>query len=148
MPPIKAHQCAIAEQTLGRFKHTTAVESCSKPDEEISRWRTDFDEQVTYLDAVRNAKSFDKVVRRDGRPVAVDGYHHHFVGKLVVKRRHATVERQHAATEGRTDLRISGSEIRVDRRHDSEIEYREYRRGIWGNWSRNRYSRGGGGAGD
>ena len=104
MPPIKAHQRAIAEQTLGRFEHTTAVESCPEPDEEISRWRTDFDEQVTYLDAVYNAKSFDKVVRRDGRPVAVDGYHQHFAGKLVVKRRHATVERQHAATEGRTDL--------------------------------------------
>ena len=67
------------------------------------------------MDAVRNAKSFDKVIRQDGRPVAVDGYHQHFVGKLVVKRRHATIERQHAATEGRTDLRISGSEIRVDR---------------------------------
>ena len=110
--------------------------------------RTDFDKQVTYLDAVRNAKSFDKVVRRDGRPVAVDGYHQHFAGKLVVKRRHATVERQHAATEGRTDLRISGSEIRVDRRHDSELEYREYRRGIWGNWRRNRDFRGRGGPAD
>ena len=85
------------------------------------------------MDVVRNAKSFDKVVRQDRRPVAVDGYHHHFAGKLVVKRRHATIERQHAATEGRTDLRISGSEIRVDRRHDSALEYREYRRGIWGN---------------
>ena len=147
MPPIKAHQRAIAEQSPRRFEHTTAVESCPEPDEEISRWRTDFDEQVTYLDAVRNAKSFDKVVRRDGRPVAVDGYHQHFAGKLVVKRRHATVERQHAAPEGRTDLRISGSEIRVDGRHDSALEYREYRRGIWGNWSRNRDSRGGGGAG-
>ena len=132
MPPIKAHQRAIAEQTPGRFEHTTAVESCPEPDEEISRWRTDFDEQVTYLDAVRNAKSFDKVVRRDGRPVAIDGYHQHFADKLVVKRRHATVERQHAATEGRTDLRISGSEIRVDRLHYSALEYREYRRGIGG----------------
>src|SRR4051812_18510393 len=113
-----------------------------------ARWRTDFDEQVTYLDVVRNAKSFDKVIRRDGRPVVVDGYHQHFAGKLVVKRRHATVERQHAAAGGRTDLRISGSEIRVDRRHDSALEYREYRRGIWGNWSMNQDSRGGGGAGD
>ena len=78
MPPIKAHQRAIAEQTPGRFEHTTAVKSCPEPDEEISRWRTDFDEQVTYLDAVRNAKSFDKVVRRDGRPVAIGGYHQHF----------------------------------------------------------------------
>ena len=108
VPPIKTHQRAIAEQTPGRFEHTTAVKSCSEPDEEISRWRTNFDEQVTYLDAVRNAKSFDKVVRRDGRPVAVDGYHQHFAGKLVVKRRHATAERQHAAPEGRTDLGISG----------------------------------------
>ena len=83
------------------------------------------------MDAVRNAKSFDKFVRRDGRPIAVDGYHQHFVVKLVVKRRHATVERQHAATEGRTDLRISGSEIRVDQRHDSALEYREYR-GVFG----------------
>ena len=107
--PIKAHQCAIAEQTPGKFKHKTAVESCLEPDEEFSRWRIDFDEQVTYLDAVCNAKSFDKVVRRDGRPVAVDGYHQHFAGKLVVKRRHATVERQHTATEGRTD---SGSPAR------------------------------------
>ena len=73
MPPIKAHQRAIAEQTLGRFEHTTAVESCPEPDEEISQWRIDFDEQVTYLDAMRNAKSIDKVVRRDGRLVAVDG---------------------------------------------------------------------------
>ena len=73
MPSIKAHQRAITEQTPGRFEHTTAVKSCPEPDEEISRWRTDFDEQVTYLYAVRNAKSFDKVVRRDGRPVAVDG---------------------------------------------------------------------------
>ena len=63
MPPIKAHQGAIAEQMLGRFEHTTAVESCPEPDKEISRWQTDFNEQVTYLDAVRNAKSFDKVVR-------------------------------------------------------------------------------------
>ncbi len=137
-----------AEQKPGRFKHMTAVESFPEPDEEISRWRTDFDEQVTYLDAVRNAKSSDKVVRLDRRPVAVDGYHQHFAGKLVVKRRHAIVERQHAATEGRTDLRITASEIRVDRRHDSALEYREYRRGIRGNWSRNRDSRGGGGAGD
>ena len=67
------------------------------------------------MDAVRNAKSFDKVIRRDGRPVAVDGYHQHFPDKLVVKRRHATVERQHAVIEGGTDLRISGSEIGVDR---------------------------------
>ena len=74
MPPIKVHQRAIAEQMPRRFEHTTAAESCPEPDEEISRWRTDFDEQVTYLDAVCNAKSFDKVVRRDGRPVAVDGY--------------------------------------------------------------------------
>ena len=148
MPPIKSHQRAITEQMPERFEHTTAVESCSEPDEEISRWRTDFDEQVTYLDVVRNAKSFDKVVRRDGRPVAVDGYHQHFASKLVIKRRHATIERQHTTTEGRTDLRISGSGIRVDRRHDSELEYREYRRGIWGNWSRNRDSRVGGGAGD
>ena len=109
MPPIKAHQRTIAEQTPGRFEHTTAVESCSEPDEEISRWWTDFDEQVTYLDAVHNAKSFDKVIRRDGRPVAVDGYHQHFAGKLVVKRRHAAIERQDAAPEGMTDLRISGS---------------------------------------
>ena len=130
MPPIKAHQCAIAEQTPGRFEHTSAVESCPEPDEEISWWWTDFHEQVTYLDAMRNAKSFDKVVRRDGRPVAVDGYHQHFAGKLVVKHRRATVERQHAATEGRTDLRISDSEIRVDRRHDSALEYREYWRGF------------------
>ena len=128
----------------GKTEHTTAVESCPEPDEEISRWRTDFDEQVTYLDVVLNAKSFDKVVRQDGRPVAVDGYHQHFAGKLVVKRRHATVERQHAATEGRTDLRISGSEIRVDRRHDSALEYREYKMGIWRNWTRNRDSGGGG----
>ena len=85
------------------------------------------------MDAVRNAKSFDKVVRRDGRPVAVDGYHQHFAGKLVVKRRHATVERQHASIEGRTDLRISGSKIRIDWRHDSALEYREYGRGILGN---------------
>ena len=105
-------------------------------------------EQVTYLDAVRDAKNFDKVVRRDGRLVAVDGYHQHFAGKLVVMRRHATFERQHAAPEGRTDLRISASEIHVDRRHDSALENMEYRRGIWGNWSRNRDSRGGGGAGD
>ena len=63
VPPIKAHQRAITEQTSGRFEHTTAVESCPEPDEEISRWRTDFDEQVTYLDVVRNAKSFDKVIR-------------------------------------------------------------------------------------
>ena len=132
MPPIKAHQRAIVEQTPGRFEHTTAVESCPEPDEEISRWRTDFDEQVTYLDAVRNAKSFDKVVRRDGRPVAVDGYHQHFAGKLVVKRRHAIVERQHTATEGRTNLRISGLEVRVEQRHDSALEYREYRRGFGG----------------
>ena len=55
---------------------------------------------------MRNAKSFEKVVRRDGRPVAVDGYHQHFVGKLVVKRRHATVERHHARTTAR---RTSGS---------------------------------------
>ena len=148
MPPIKAHQRAIAEQTLGRFERTTALESCPEPDEEISQWRTDFDEQVTYLDAMRNAKSFDKVIRRDGRPVAVDGYHQHFADKLVIKRRHATIERQHAATEGRTDLRISSSEIRVDMRHDSALEYMEYRRGIWGNWIRNRDSRGGGGARD
>ena len=100
---MKAHQHAIAEQTPGRFEHTTAVESCPEPDEEISRWQTDFNEKVTYLDVMRNAKSFDKVVRRDGRPVDVDGYHQHFVGKLVIKRRHATVERQHAATEGRTN---------------------------------------------
>jgi hypothetical protein len=53
----------------------TTVESCPEPDDEISQLQTDFDEQVTYLDAVRNAKSFDKVVRRDGRPVAVDGYY-------------------------------------------------------------------------
>ena len=66
MPPIKAHQRAIAEQTPGRFEHTTTVKSCPEPDEEISQWRTDFDEKVTYLDAVRNAKSFDKVIRRDG----------------------------------------------------------------------------------
>ena len=85
------------------------------------------------MDAVRNAKSFDKVIRLDRRPVAIDGYHQHFSGKLVVNCRHATVERQHAATEGRTDLRISGSEIYVDRRHDSALEYREYMRGIWGN---------------
>ena len=148
MPPIKSHQRAIAEQTPGRFEHTTAVESFPEPDEEISRWRKDFDDQVTYLDAVHNEKSFDKVVRRYGRPVAVDGYHQHFASKLVVKCRHATVERQHAATKGRTDLRISGSEIRVDRRHDSVLEYREYRRGIWGNGSRNRDYRGGGGAVD
>ena len=132
MPPIKAHQRAIAEQIPGRFEHTTAVESCPKPDEEISRWRTDFNEQVTYLDAMHNAKSFDKVVWRDGRPVAVDGYHQHFAGKLVVKRCHATVERQHTATEGRTDLRITGSEIRINRQHDSALEYREYRRGFGG----------------
>ena len=122
MPPIKAHQRAIAEQTPGRFEHTTAVESCLEPDEEISRWWTDFDEQVTYLDAVRNAKSFDKVVQREGRPVAVDSYHQHFAGKLVIKRRHATVERQHATPEGRTDLGISGSKIRVYRRHDSALD--------------------------
>ena len=67
------------------------------------------------MDAVRNAKSFDKVIQRDGRPVAIDGYHQLFAGKLVVKRRHATVERQHVATKGRTDLKISGSEIRVAR---------------------------------
>ena len=96
-----------------------------EPDEEISWWRTGFDKQVTYLDSMGNAKSFDKVVRRDGRPVAVDGYHQHFAGKLVVKRHHATVERQNAAPEGRTDLRMSGLEIRVDRRHDSALEYRE-----------------------
>ena len=46
-------------------------------------------------------------------------------------------------TEGRTDHKISSSKIHVDQRHDSELEYREYRRGIWGNWSRNRDSRGG-----
>ena len=77
------------------------------------------------MDAVRNAKSFDKVFQRDRRPVAVDGYHQQFAGKLVIKYRHATVERQHAATEGRTDLRISDSEIHVDRGHDSALEYRE-----------------------
>ena len=115
----------------------TAVESCSEPDEEISRWQIDFDEQVNYLDAVCNAKSIDKVVRRDGRLVGVDGYHQYVASKLVIKHRHVTVERQQAALEGRTDLRISGSEIRVDRRHDSALEYREYNTGIWGNWSRN-----------
>ena len=79
-------------------------------------------------------RALTKVVRRDGRPIAIDGYHQHFAGTLVVKRRHATVERQHTATGGRTDLRISGSEIRVDRRHDRALEYKRSRRGIWGNW--------------
>ena len=30
------------------------------------------------------------------------------------------------------DLRISGSEIRIEQQHDSPLEYREYRRGFGG----------------